>query len=343
VKGVSTPNERSDQVVLEANPDYWDKSRPPRLKRLIFDNTLEQKDAVELVKTTDGRVDLVTELNPLETLHVAQSPFAKVVKNRGGLVTVFGLFNMRQAGSPWHDARLRRAMNYAINRQDFIRYAAKGNGVIIPALVPVQGFGYAPDLKPYPFHPAKARDSLREAGYAEGLSITLIAPEALTVQATVVSKMLEQVGVTVDLQVLGPIAFNRKTHLSNLEQPPEQQPWDIALTSSTPDLINFPMYMIYHNFALDGPYDWVLEQPGLRQLYEQVLGTVERDRQQSLIRQMERHTHEQAYFLFLYNPVKLYAVNKGVEFVPYVSTVLTLDETAVSDEHWSVRRASSKQ
>jgi ABC-type transport system substrate-binding protein len=155
--------------------------------------------------------------------------------------------------------------------------------------------------------------------------------------------MLEQVGVTVDLQVLGPVAFNRKTHLSNLGQPPEQQPWDIALTSSTPDLINFPMYMIYHSLALGGPWDWVLEQPALRQLYEQVLGTVERDRQQALIRQMERHTHEQAYFLFLYNPVKLYAVNKGVEFVPYVSTVLTLDETAVSDEHWSVQQASSKR
>jgi ABC-type transport system substrate-binding protein len=59
----------------------------------------------------------------------------------------------------------------------------RGFGEPIPALVPVRGFGYDPDLKPYPFHPAKARDLLREAGYAEGLSITLIAPEALTVQA----------------------------------------------------------------------------------------------------------------------------------------------------------------
>jgi len=37
---------------------------------------------VELVKTDEGRVDLVSELSPLETLRVAQSPFAKVVKNR---------------------------------------------------------------------------------------------------------------------------------------------------------------------------------------------------------------------------------------------------------------------
>ena len=57
-----------------------------------------------------------------------------------------------------------------------------------------------------------------------------------------------------------------------------------------------------------------------------------------LIRQMERHTRDQAYFLFLYNPVQLYAVNKAVEFVPYVTTTFNLVETSVTAQHWSVRK-----
>src|SRR5687768_17013941 len=113
---------RSDRVVLEANPDYWDKTRLPRLHRIVFDNTIGQRDAVELVKTIEGRVDLVTELSPIETLRVAQSAFAKVVKTRGTLVSVFGMFNMRKADSPWRDARLRQAANLAINREHLIRY-----------------------------------------------------------------------------------------------------------------------------------------------------------------------------------------------------------------------------
>ena len=56
------------------------------------------------------------------------------------------------------------------------------------------------------------------------------------------------------------------------------------------------------------------------------------------IRQMERHTHDQAYFLFLYNPIELYAVNKAVDFVPYVTRMLNLTETSVTAEHWSVRK-----
>ena len=96
MEGFSTPEKRADRVVLEANTAYWDTNRLPRVQRIIFDNTLSQQEAVELVKTSEGRVDLVTGLSPLETLRVAQSPFAAVVKKRGSLTTVFGQFNLRK-------------------------------------------------------------------------------------------------------------------------------------------------------------------------------------------------------------------------------------------------------
>lgn len=54
-------------MVLEANLAYWDPSHYPRLQRIIFDNTLSQKEAVERIKNDEGRVDLVTNLSPLET------------------------------------------------------------------------------------------------------------------------------------------------------------------------------------------------------------------------------------------------------------------------------------
>ena len=176
-------------------------------------------------------MDIIAGISPLETLRVAQSAFAKVVKVRESWVSVFGLLNMRKADSPWRDVRVRQAANFAINREDLIRYATQGNGVILPALLPVQGFGYNPDLTPYPFAPNKARDLLREAGYPEGLSMTLIATPDLEVQATVISKMLELSGFKVTREVLGPAAFGQKTYLRHLDKPPEQQPWDIVLIS----------------------------------------------------------------------------------------------------------------
>jgi peptide/nickel transport system substrate-binding protein len=291
---------------------------------------------LELVKTSEGRVDLVNKLRPLETLRVAESPFAKVVKRRGSLVTVFGQLNMRQAGGLWREVRLRQALNYAINREDLIRYATKGNGVIIPALMPERAVGYDPDLAPYPFDPGKAQQLLREAGYPSGRPLILIATEDLEVQATVVSKMLEQVGLMVELQMLDAATYTAKTNLGSLDQPPEQQPWDIALWSF--EDVTGGMALLYSIFALGGANNWVGEAPGLYQLYEQALFAVDGEQQQRLLRQMERHTRDQAYFLFLYNPIGLYAVNKAVEFVPPVTTLLDFTETSVTEQHWSVRK-----
>jgi mono/diheme cytochrome c family protein len=270
---------------------------------------------------------------------VAQSPFAKVVKNRGALRTVFGQFNMRKANSPWRDVRLRRAVNLAINRDELMR-DVKGNGVIIPALVPVQAFGYNPELTPYPFEPESAQRLLYQAGYPNGLPLTFIAPQELQLQAISLSMMLEGAGFTVDLQLLDTLTHNRLTSLSDLKTPPKQQTWDIALWSFQ-DHLNFPVFRLYHYFALGGLYDWVMEQPELRQLYEQALHAVEVQQQEGLIRQIEQHAHDQAYFLFLYNPIQLYAVNKAVEFVPHATTLLTLAETSVTDAHWSVRRTAA--
>jgi ABC-type transport system substrate-binding protein len=103
-----------------------------------------------------------------------------------------------------------QAVNYAINREDLIRYATRGNGVVVPTLLPEQAFGYDPDLAPYPFEPGTAQQLLRQAGYPPGRPLILIATEDLEVQATVVSKMLEQVGLTVELQMLDAATYTAR-------------------------------------------------------------------------------------------------------------------------------------
>ncbi len=97
--------------------------------------------------------------------------------------------------------------------------------------------------------------------------------------------MLEQVGLQVELQILDATTYNQKTRLSHLDQPAEQRTWDVALTFWS-DVLNFPVFELYQYYALDGNMDWVVEQPELRQLYKQVLRTVDREKQQELIQQM---------------------------------------------------------
>jgi peptide/nickel transport system substrate-binding protein len=276
----------------------------------------------------DRRVDMVTGLSPLDTLKVAQSARAKVVKNRNFHGIIFGHLNMRKPASPWRDIRVRQAANLAINRADLIQYGANGNGQVVPALVPANEFGHPSELAPYPFDPARARALLREAGHPDGLSISLIAPESLRVQATVVASMLEQAGFTVEQEILDPAGYNGRVLLPMLDRPAEQQAWDIALGLES-SWESFAPLDLYWGLAVDGYAVWVEDSTELRRLYDRSLRTVDRGEQESLIRQMERLASEQALFLFLYQPIDLVAVKKNVTYTPY-PTFLVLAEATVA-------------
>lgn len=73
--------------------------------------------------------------------------------------------------SPISDRRVRQAINYAVDRFSiskiitFEQHPPASQGAA-PGV-----FGYNPDLEPYPFDPAKARELLAEAGYANGFTI----------------------------------------------------------------------------------------------------------------------------------------------------------------------------
>ena len=83
-------------------------------------------------------------------------------------MTVFGQFNMRKTGSPWHDVRLRQAVNYAINREDLIRYATKGNGEIFRRSYPYAGMGTILTWRRMPLIPTKRGACSRRQGMPPG-------------------------------------------------------------------------------------------------------------------------------------------------------------------------------
>ena len=74
-------------------------------------------------------------------------------------------------GHPIHDVRVRRALNYAVNKEAYI--SAIMGGLTVPTGQPGASSvnGYQDDIKPYPYNPAIARSLLNAAGYPDGLDL----------------------------------------------------------------------------------------------------------------------------------------------------------------------------
>jgi len=336
VEGSNRLGMPSKRVVLEAYEHYWDR-RYPQVQRVIFENALlgDRKEAMRLCRETEGEVDIVSFIRPLDTLKVAESPFAKVVKSRDVCI-LFAGFNQRKKDSKWRDVRLRKAMNYAINREELLRYAAMGNAYNLGGFIPPGAFGHNPNLTPYTYDTTKARALLAEAGYPDGFEMNIITRDSREVEAQIISKMLERVGIKVNLDVLTGPEEMHKTYIPLMDKPPEEQEWDMAIWDpddwsghTATSILVWPTEQS----------DWrdIVYDPGYEEMWKDMARTVDPEAQEQKVREMVQYYWDHVWRLFIYTPLTLYAVNKEVNFVPQKTVYLRLKETSVSDNHWSVR------
>ena len=133
-------------MVLQANPDHWNRERGPRLEKVVFRNDVAPQEALRLVCDTEGEVDIVTEVSPVHADQVKSSQYARLVTTDAMRVLV-GIINRDAA--PFSDLRARRALNLAVDRDRLIRDGLKGYANPTAGLIPHYCAGYDPDLKPF--------------------------------------------------------------------------------------------------------------------------------------------------------------------------------------------------
>jgi peptide/nickel transport system substrate-binding protein len=338
VEGSGLYGKPGDRVVLEAFEDYWDP-RYPKVKRVIFESRFlgDRKEAMRLCRETEGEVDMVSFIRPLDTLKVAMSKFAKVVKSKDVTLLV-GWFNQRKKGSKWRDVRLRKALNYAINRKELWKYAAKGNAYNLEGfLIPAGAYGHNPSLTPWTYDTTKARKLLTEAGYPNGFEVKIIAPEGQRVATQIIRRMLERIGLKASFDILTTPQLTKKTYIPLLDRPPEEQDWDLRIFRNVDWFGHSGLSFLTFGFVDMSNQRWIERDPVYEKMWNDMIKTVDDERQEKQIRQMVQYLYDRAHALFIYSPLSLYAVNKEVNFVPFKNGWLNLKETSVTDNHWSVR------
>ncbi|MDX2224278.1 MAG: ABC transporter substrate-binding protein [Rhodospirillaceae bacterium] len=104
------------------------------------------------------------------------------------------------------DARVRRALNLAVDKRAIAETVLGGRGVIASQVATSDVFGFDPTLAPYAYDPAAAKQLLAEAGYAKGFALTFgvfsgqVPGDTLMFQ--VVQQNLAAVGVKATLRML---------------------------------------------------------------------------------------------------------------------------------------------
>ena len=151
-------------VIVEKSPTYYDRDRV-RLNSIYF-YPIDSVDAEERAFRS-GQLHATYAL-PLSKVKPAQRDHNPALRIDRNMETYFFRVNVRKA--PLNDARIRRALSLAVDRDTIASQVLPGGRTAAPTFVPPLLKGYTPPPGQR-YDPAAARQLLAEAGHANGAGL----------------------------------------------------------------------------------------------------------------------------------------------------------------------------
>ncbi|HEY2524351.1 MAG TPA: ABC transporter substrate-binding protein, partial [Candidatus Binataceae bacterium] len=281
------------RIVMVKNPAYFIKGLP-RLDAVVEE--IGASDDLQWLKFEAGAID-VSRIPSAEFLYVMKTPALRgLTIHIVDIATEYLGMNCRM--KPFDDVRVRRAFNYAVDKHKIIALL-NGRGVVAKGVLPPGLPGFDPDLKGYPYDPARARRLLEEAGVGKGFSPTLWmrADRTEMMIGQSIQQDLALVGVHVELK---PVAW--APLLEAIRQPDTVALVDLGWEADFSDPQNF-LEVLFSRQQWGGNNDTFYYNPEVDKLLAAAAPLTDRAQRYALYNRAERIVVADAPWVFLYNPV----------------------------------------
>ncbi|MDF0726533.1 glutathione ABC transporter substrate-binding protein [Cytobacillus sp. S13-E01] len=155
-----------DYLKVKKNENYW-KSEFPKLDSITFKPTPENGTRVAMLQT--GEADFIYPV-PSEQAESINGKDGIVVENAPSIIVRYLAMNTLK--EPYNDVRVRQAINYAVNKDAFIKVVMNGYATKLDSIIAPNTQFYS-QQEVYEFNVEKAKELLKEAGYENGFEATV--------------------------------------------------------------------------------------------------------------------------------------------------------------------------
>jgi peptide/nickel transport system substrate-binding protein len=307
--------EQGVKVEFARNADYWDKNSPGNVDKIVFTPIKEAPTRVAALLA--GDVDFIAPVPPTDHKRIKSSDNVELVTMSGTRIITFQMNQERNEA--FKDARVRTAINYAINQEGIVKKIMKGFATPGAQFSPKGYLGHNPALTPR-YDLKKAKELMKEAGYSEGFTVTMMAPNNRYVNdekiAQAVVSMLAKINIKVDLKTM-----------------PKAQYWPafderaadmmmIGWHSDTEDTNNFFEFLsaCANKDSGAGQYNsGNYCNPTVDAMMAEANATTDPDKRASIMQAMEKAVYDDAGFVPLHWQNLSWGARKGVEIAPIVN------------------------
>ena len=314
-----------DHVELVRNDNYWG-DKPPWQRvtlRVISDNELRVQALLRL------EVDVIDSVPPQSLARLAQHRHAKTISKPSGRLIFLYLDSQRETSpyisskdgrptpNPLRDARVRRALSLAIDRDLLQNQILNGLAAPTRNLVPPGLLGHDPELKPDSFNLDAAKRLLSEAGYGDGFSIVVHGPNNRYLNDVevlrAIAQMWQQLGLNVRVEIM-PMR-ELLTRGSKREFSVNLLGWN-AVTGDASSPLR-ALLMTADAQQGSGNFNWGgYHNPQMDALIDQALKTIDLKRRVSLLQQASKLAMLDDALIPLYHPVTVWAMHRDLQYTP---------------------------
>ncbi len=187
-----------DRIVAKRNESYWEQEHPylDEVQLVVMPEA-----ATQVAALSGGTVDMLLQVG-FDTLPMLESIEGVTILE--SLQSIYPIFAMHITDKPFDDLRVRQAFKHAIDRVALHKAMMQGRGRIGNDQPIGPGSPYWADIQPLAYDVEKAKQLLHEAGYPDGIAITLAAADTggprVVDAAIVIQEMVKAVGITMTIE-----------------------------------------------------------------------------------------------------------------------------------------------
>jgi peptide/nickel transport system substrate-binding protein len=313
---------RGDRVELVRNDAY--RGPKPAWDRVVL--RVVPNDGARVTALLADELDVIEYVPTADLKRVRSTPRFRLEQKVSWRTIFFTLDQRRETPpgvtdkggrplerNPFADARVREAMAKAINRPAIVDRIMDGASVPASNLVAPPVFGHVSSLTPEAYDVAGARKLLAEAGFPQGFTTVLAAPNNRYLNddqiAQTVAQLLARVGIEAKVQTMPLAAYFPKAR--NLEFPVAMLGWG----SFSGDLALRSLVLTYDAERGTGAWNWGrYSNPKVDQLVIQALATVDERKRDAIAQEAMRVAMADRPVLLLHHQIATWAMRRDLAY-----------------------------
>lgn len=290
------------EVVLERNRNHWGKEAYS--DEATFIEVPEAKTRSEMVLDRDVMIGALIDF-PSTGIHDGSTrSFTSSIDS--SLCIIF-MANARDG--PCMDRRVRQALNYGLNIDKVVTKVKLGAATRLNGYLTPHHFGYNPETSPYPYDPDKAKTLLAEAGYRDGLKLTIDLPTTMPDEAPQLGEIMKEhydkIGIDVDL-----VSYSDRPAYAEMVR--DKRIHDLCCFDSSP-LSTFRVLREKIHSRLKGPWWEGYKNPEVDKMIDTAQKTFDDGKREQIYKQIFQTIREDAPWLFLYRPTYFWAISNEIK------------------------------